>query len=105
VRFLPQYDNLLLSHADRSRFVTRDLNDIWMGQTGFLGSVLVDGMLRGMWRFDRPFRDVVAGKPAVLTISVADLSRRERSLVAAEGAELAAFVHATVDDLRVVKVP
>jgi hypothetical protein len=102
VRFLPQYDNLLLSHADRSRFVTRDLNDIWMGQTGFRGSVLVDGMLRGMWRFDRPFREVVAGKPAVLTVTVADLADAERAPVATEAERLAAFGHARVDDVRVV---
>jgi hypothetical protein len=103
VRFLPQYDNALLAHADRTRFVTRDLSDIWMGQTGFVGSVLVDGMLRGMWRFDRSFRDVIAGKPSVLTVTIADLRKREVAAVSAEGERLAAFVNAVVDDLRVVE--
>ncbi len=57
VRFLPQYDNVLLSHKDRSRFIDGDvaaMNSIWMGQLGFVGSVLVDGMLAGMWRVDVP---------------------------------------------------
>ncbi len=37
--------------------------------------------------------------------ATARLSRRERDLVAAEGAELAAFVHAPVDHVRVVEGP
>lgn len=103
VRFLPQYDNALLAHADRRRFVTRDLSEIWMGQTGFVGSVLVDGMLRGMWRFDRPFREVVAGKPSVVTVTIADLTKRESGAIAIEAERLSAFVNAVVDDVRVVK--
>ena len=103
VRFLPQYDNALLSHADRGRFVTRDLSGIWMGQTGFVGSVLVDGVLRGMWRFDRPFRDVVAGTPTSLTVTIANLDERESGAIAAEGERLAEFVNAVVDDVRVVE--
>lgn len=43
-RLLPEYDNLLLGHADRSRFFD--------GPTppGWVGSVLVDGMYAGWWR-------------------------------------------------------
>jgi hypothetical protein len=55
VRILPQYDNLLLSHKDRSRFVPPGfevMNAIWMEQRGFVGSLLVDGMLAGLWRID-----------------------------------------------------
>ena len=103
VRLLPQYDNALLAYADRRRLIDRDLSDIWMGQTGFVGSVLVDGMLRGMWRFDRPFREVVAGKPTTLTVTVADVPRRRAAQVATEGRRLAAFVSAKgVEDVRVV---
>jgi hypothetical protein len=57
VRMLPQYDNLLLSHKDRSRFIPAefaDMNAIWMEQRGFVGSVLVDGVLAGLWNIDRP---------------------------------------------------
>ena len=73
VRFLPQYDNLLLSHADRTRFSGgADFSHIWLGTTGFLGTVLVDGMVVGMWRFGRPTREVQLGtKPATLTITTA----------------------------------
>jgi hypothetical protein len=49
VRFLPEYDNVLLAHADRSRFVDRDLRALYPpGRLG-RGHVLVDGMLRATW--------------------------------------------------------
>ena len=45
-RLLPEYDNVLLGHADRSRFFPRE------GPTppGWVGSVLVDGVYAGHWK-------------------------------------------------------
>jgi DNA glycosylase AlkZ-like len=71
VRLLPQFDNVLLSHADRSRFVTdeaRTLTALWMEQVGFIGTVLVDGKLAGMWRIDEPKR--TKGAPSATTMTV-----------------------------------
>lgn len=96
VRFLPQYDNLLLSHADRSRFFTagEDHSRIWMEQTGFLGSVLVDGMLTGMWRFDLPIRVVQGGEsPGVLSITtLRPLAGDLATAVESEARRFCAFV-------------
>jgi hypothetical protein len=53
-RFLPEYDNVLLSHDDRSR-----INDgahaipLYPGNGGTAGHVLVDGFYRGLWRIAR----------------------------------------------------
>jgi hypothetical protein len=53
VRFLPEYDNVLLGHADRRRFATVDFRArMPYEQLGFLGNLLVDGMLVGGWRAD-----------------------------------------------------
>ena len=49
VRFLPEYDNVLLSHADRSRFVDRDVRALYPAGRLGRGHVLVDGMLRATW--------------------------------------------------------
>jgi Winged helix DNA-binding domain len=49
VRLLPEYDNLLLSHDDRSRIGDPALR----GRPWMRGSVLVDGFLHGTWRSDR----------------------------------------------------
>ena len=53
VRFLPEFDNVVLSHADRSRIAPPDL-----GPTPVLGLdprprlVLVDGVVGGLWRIE-----------------------------------------------------
>lgn len=49
VRLLPEYDNALLSHADRSRIVAGGIAAPPQGSLGW-GGVLVDGYLRGWWR-------------------------------------------------------
>ncbi|MFI6492030.1 winged helix DNA-binding domain-containing protein [Streptomyces sp. NPDC050564] len=49
-RFLPEFDNLLLSHADRSRVVPADLKGhTWQGNHAYC-TLLVDGFLAGIWR-------------------------------------------------------
>ncbi|MEU0987268.1 winged helix DNA-binding domain-containing protein [Streptomyces sp. NPDC005953] len=50
-RFLPEYDNLLLSHADRSRVVAQDEHKslTWRGNQSY-PTLLVDGFLAGIWQ-------------------------------------------------------
>src|SRR5690606_5215516 len=53
-RFLPQYDNVLLAHADRSRFATpRERAALSDGFATGWGSLLVHGRARGRWRVER----------------------------------------------------
>lgn len=53
VRFLPEFDNVVLGHADRSRIVPADLGS---GPVLALDPrpriVLVDGVVAGLWRID-----------------------------------------------------
>lgn len=44
VRFLPEFDNVLLSHADRRRVIAG------ITPTGWLGNLLVDGFFAGHWK-------------------------------------------------------
>jgi hypothetical protein len=49
-RFLPEYDNVALSHDDRSRvFVPEAAGQL----TGWVGTFTVDGFIAGQWRLDR----------------------------------------------------
>lgn len=49
-RLLPEFDNLLLSHADRSRVVPPDLKGrSWQGNQAHR-TFLVDGFLAGLWK-------------------------------------------------------
>ncbi|NEC90117.1 winged helix DNA-binding domain-containing protein [Streptomyces sp. SID12501] len=51
-RFLPEFDNLLLSHADRTRVVPTDLKGrTWTGNQAHR-VLLVDGFLAGLWHVE-----------------------------------------------------
>jgi hypothetical protein len=54
VRFLPQYDNVSLSHANRERIVgEREWSGPFRAGRSPRGGILVDGFYRGFWGFDR----------------------------------------------------
>jgi hypothetical protein len=81
VRFLPEYDNLFLAHADRSRIVDqKDRPRLGFGDERFFKLALVGGFLRAAWR-------VVDGD--VLVKPTRKLSKRHASAVEAEGRRLA----------------
>jgi len=84
VRFLAEYDNVVLSHADRSRVVAEgDHVLLTGGPGGWTGTVLVDGLLRATWAARRD------GVATVLTVRPSDaLSAAEEEQVGNEGARL-----------------
>ncbi|WP_030564855.1 winged helix DNA-binding domain-containing protein [Streptomyces aureocirculatus] len=82
-RFLPEYDNLLLSHADRTRVMDPVHKDrTWTGNQPHR-TFLVDGSLAGVWRLDE---DRGGGGTGVrLTVQpFAELDGRRRQEVLAE---------------------
>jgi hypothetical protein len=90
-RFLPEGDNAVLAHADRTRIVSAAHRRCVTAHKTFL----VDGFVRGTWRIIRGPRN------ATLVISpVAPIARRDRLALAEEGARLLAF-SAGDDDIRV----
>ena len=72
-RFLPEYDNLLLSHADRTRVIADEHRAVVFTK----GTVLLDGFAQGTWKLDRqrdcahlivePFGRLAKGDRTVLT--------------------------------------
>jgi len=102
VRLLPEYDNLLLSHADRSRFGADDRRRL-AGATGpFKGSVLVDGFVEAIWHSEHD----AATKRVTLVVEHAGLGRTQRADVEAEAMEVCRFWHPTASshDVRLVDV-
>lgn len=55
VRLLAEFDNLLLSHADRTRVISDEHRALAFGtRNGVIpGTVLVDGFVAGTWRLER----------------------------------------------------
>lgn len=87
VRFLPEYDNLLLSHADRSRFGPLVAERV-MGPRGpYKGAVLVDGRVAAIFH---PEIDKAARR-ATLVVEHGGLARRDLSAVRDEAERTATF--------------
>lgn len=86
-RFLPEYDNVLLSHADRDRILPPGRKPpLFAGNGGVRGSLLVDGFVAGAWQIARQ------GAAATLTIEpFAPLPAPDRAALADEGARLLTF--------------
>jgi hypothetical protein len=97
-RFLYDYDNVLLSHADRSRFGTRNFFEWGWTMDGPQPScLLIDGVVGGTWRIDR------AKGGAVLEVRTFDkVKKSESEQIEAEGRRLLAFWAPGLEhDLRV----
>ncbi|MEU5716909.1 winged helix DNA-binding domain-containing protein [Streptomyces sp. NPDC020403] len=78
-RFLPEFDNLLLGHADRTRVIPPALK----GRNGVgnqsYGTVLVDGFLAALWRLDE-----TADKATVTVQDLGALGPARRAEIAEE---------------------
>ena len=88
VRFLPVYDNIVLSHADRSRIVRPfDPRRVGHMQGASFGSVLIDGFVGATWTLKR------SPRTATLRLAFIDKQpKRERAAVEDEAARLLTFL-------------
>ncbi|MEU5876657.1 winged helix DNA-binding domain-containing protein [Spirillospora sp. NPDC047279] len=54
IRFVPEFDNLTLSHADRARIVSEEHRKRLFTVNGIIrAAVLVDGFVHGMWKHEK----------------------------------------------------
>ena len=87
-RFLPEYDNVVLGHADRSR-IAAGVAERWPSDGLHWSPLLVDGFVAGVWRLQQD-----RGSATLVVEPFAPLSGRDRTAVADEGAGLLAFLAA-----------
>lgn len=88
VRLVAEFDNLLLSHADRGRVISDEHRArLFAGANGvFPGTVLVDGVVSGTWRYTRK------GRAATVTLTPYQRWRkRDAAAVEREAGRLLAF--------------
>jgi hypothetical protein len=94
VRLLPEFDNILLSHADRSRILPPQYKSAVFTNNGLIkATVLVDGFVAGRWRIER------AKRQATLVVEpFGKLARTRRARVAAEARRLLAVAAADAEE-------
>ena len=115
VRFLGEFDNLLLSYADTARILAAEHRPAVFTVNGIVrATLLVDGVVAGTWQISRPkagkpkagtstrtrgrARSGGSARPAVLEVALfRPLPARTLEQIAAEGLDLLAFAAADTD--------
>jgi Winged helix DNA-binding domain len=85
-RFLSQFDNALLSHADRTRIISDEHRKALFDDPMMRG-VLLDGFACGTWKAER-----TRGKVTLVIQQFERLSKEDRDALADEGERLLRFV-------------
>jgi len=89
VRLIPDYDNILLAHADRTRIMPEGRHVGIFSSNGVMqGAVLIDGFVRAMWQ-PKTERGTTA---LLVTAFVRPLPRSDQAAIADEAAALLQFL-------------
>jgi hypothetical protein len=100
VRFLPEFDNLLLSHADRTRVIADEHRDIvyMKGNLRLRASFLVDGFVSGTWRVERKRQEAT-----LFLTPFAPLPKRTLAELTEEGEVLLRFLEEDATSFAVME--
>ena len=84
VRLIPDFDNILLAHADRARIMPGKRLGMFSSNGVMQGAMLLDGFVRGMW--------APRGSTLEVTPFEKAMTKREKSSVAGEATHLMEFL-------------
>ena len=84
-RFLAEFDNALLSHADRTRVISDEQRKA-LFKDPMMRGVLLDGFVRGTWKTERS-----RGRSTLLIAPFEPLAKKDRVSLADEGERLIRF--------------
>jgi hypothetical protein len=101
IRFLPEWDNILLSHADRTRIIADEHRPKVFTVNGIIrGTVLIDGFVGATWKIAR-----ARGTATLVVELFSPSSTAVRNEIAGEGERLLAFAAADAQSRSVQLVP
>jgi hypothetical protein len=88
VRFLPEYDNLLLSHSNRSRVIADEYRSkVYLPGLRVAATILVDGFVRGSWKIEK-----TKDAETLLIEPFDKLTKKDRAALTEEGERLVSFI-------------
>jgi hypothetical protein len=86
-RFLPEFDNLILSHADRTRVIADEYRKAIASRNGMVpATVLLGGFVSGTWKTER-----AGGRITLVLSPFESLTKNSRDALAKEGERLIRF--------------
>jgi hypothetical protein len=95
-RLLPEFDNLILSHADRTRVIAEEYRKAIASRNGMVpATFLVDGFVRGTWKTEGS-----RGRGDLEIKPFEPLTREDRDALAEEGERLIRFTDAESYGIR-----
>lgn len=96
-RFLPEFDNLLLSHDKRTRVVADEYRkQVYLPGLRVAATILVDGVVRGAWKVEK------TKTTATLTVTpFAPLTKQNRQALTGEGEKLIRFIELAAKNYEV----
>jgi len=88
VRFLPEFDNLLLAHQDRTRVVAKaHRSKVYLPGLRVAATILIDGFVAGVWTTER-----VKQTATLVVTPFEPLSTKVRAALTEEGERLVRFI-------------
>jgi Winged helix DNA-binding domain len=98
-RLLPEFDNLILSHADRTRVIDEEYRKAITSKNGMVpAAFLVDGFVQGTWKTERS-----RGRATLEIKPFEPLAKEDRDALAEEGERLIRFTGAESFEIRFAK--
>jgi hypothetical protein len=97
VRFLPEYDNLLLSHKDRKRIIADEYRSkVYLPGLRVRSTFLVDGFVAGGWKAEK-----AKGMATLVIEPFESLTKQTQKALAEEAERLIRFIEADAKSLDV----
>jgi hypothetical protein len=99
--FLPEFDNVILGHADRTRVIAEEHRAlVFLSATRMMGTVLLDGWVGGRWKITR-----TRGSATLVVEPFKRLAGADEAAVSEEGAALLRFSATDVQshDVQIVR--
>lgn len=97
IRFLPEFDNLLLSHNKRHRIIADEHRSrVYLPALRVAATILIDGFVGGVWKIEK------SKTAATLVIELFDkLAKKDRAVLVEEGELLVRFVEPTARSFEI----
>lgn len=97
VKFIPEYDNLLIGHADRTRILPEEhRKKVFLSAGRVLSTILVDGFVAGVWKIETTKRHATLQITPFIT-----LTDTQREALISEGERLTRFVADSAEQIDV----